>query len=592
MGIFDFLSPKTAATGAAQPVQSPRFSVQDTIAPAAIEIAPKHINISGTYARVLYVVSYPRFLNDGWLEPILNLDKEIDVSIMINPVDTAHLLKDFQRKVAEVESQINERESRGLVRDPQLEMAYQNLEDLRDRLTTAEEHIFEVGLYIAIYADNEAALQKAEQEIKNIMETGMVYAKPALFQQEQGFKSIIPIMSDELEVHNKFNTQPLSSFFPFTSFDLSMDKGILYGINRHNSSLVLFDRFSLANYNSVTFATSGAGKSYAIKLEILRSMMMGAEVIVIDPEHEYEYLAEATGGRFIDISLSSPNHINPFDLPDPTEDESPKDILRTHIIELTGLFRIILGGLTPEEEAIVDQALHETYALKDIDGTSDFRELPPPLLSDFEMVLIGMVGSESLVQRLQKYTTGTWSGFMNEPTNVDIQQKFIVFSLREMEEDLKPAAMYIIMNHIWAQIRRRLQKRLMVIDEAWWMLKSEDTAKFLHSLAKRGRKYYMGIATITQDVDDFLRSPYGVPMITNSSMQLLMKQSPSAVDTLKEVFNLTDEEKFLLLESGVGEGIFFAGQKHVALKIIASYTEDQIITSNPEQILAMQQKKQ
>ncbi len=591
MGIFDFLSPKTSTESNVPLVQAQRFSIQDTIAPAAIEIASKHINISGTYARVLYVVSYPRFLNDGWLEPILNLDKELDVSITINPVDTAHLLKDFQRKVAEVESQISEREAKGLVRDPQLEMAYQNLEDLRDRLTTAEEHIFEVGLYIAIYADSEAALQKAEQEIKNILETSMIYAKTALFQQEQGFKSIIPIMSDELEVHNKFNTEPLSSFFPFTSFDLSMDKGILYGINRHNSSLVLFDRFSLANYNSVTFATSGAGKSYAIKLEILRSMMMGAEVLVIDPEHEYEYLAEATGGRFIDISLSSPHHINPFDLPDPTEDESPKDILRTHIIELTGLFRIILGGLTPEEEAIIDQALHETYALKDIDGTSDFRELPPPLLSDFEMVLIGMVGSESLVQRLQKYTTGSWAGFMNEPTNVDIQQKFIVFSLREMEEDLKPAAMYIIMNHIWAQIRRRLQKRLMVIDEAWWMLKSEDTAKFLHSLAKRGRKYYLGIATITQDVDDFLRSPYGVPMITNSSMQLLLKQSPSAVDTLKEVFNLTDEEKYLLLESGVGEGIFFAGQKHVALKIIASYTEDQIITSNPEQILAMQQKK-
>ena len=335
----------------------------------------------------------------------------------------------------------------------------------------------------------------------------------------------------------------------------------------------------------MTFATSGAGKSYAIKLEILRSMMFDTEVIVIDPEREYEYLAEATGGRFFNISLSSDHHINPFDLPKPQTDEDPEDVLRSHIIELVGLFKLMLGGLTPEEDALIDQALHETYALKDITGQSDFSTLQPPLLSDFEMVLAGMEGSESLIARLQKFTSGSWAGFMNEPTNVDINQKFVVFSLRDMEEELKAIAMYIVTNHIWGAVRRELKKRLLVIDEAWWMLKQEDTAEFLYSVAKRGRKYYLGLATITQDVDDFLRSPYGVPMITNSSIQLLMKQSPTAVETLQSVFNLTDEEKYLLLESGVGEGIFFAGLKHVAIKIIASYTEDQIITSDPSQLL-------
>jgi type IV secretory pathway VirB4 component len=376
-----------------------------------------------------------------------------------------------------------------------------------------------------------------------------------------------------------------------TSFDLTSDNGILYGINRHNSSLVLFDRFSLTNYNSVTFATSGAGKSYSIKLEILRSLMFGTEVIVIDPEREYEYLAESTGGRFFNISLSSQHHINPFDLPPPSPDEEPADVLRSQIVHLIGLFRLMLGGLSPEEETIIDLAIRETYALKDITDQTNFADLEPPLLSDFEMVLAGMEGSTSLINRLQKYSSGTWSGFMNKPTNVDINQKFVVFSLRDMEDELKTIAMFIITNYIWAAIRRRLVKRLLVIDEAWWMMKSEDTASFLFSLAKRGRKYYLGIATITQDVDDFLRSPYGVPMITNSSLQFLMKQSPTAIDNIQRTFNLTDEEKFLLLESDVGEGLFFVGLKHVAIKVIASYTEDQIITSDPSQILKIQSAK-
>ena len=320
--------------------------------------------------------------------------------------------------------------------------------------------------------------------------------------------------------------------------------------------------------------------------------MFGTEVIVIDPEREYEYLAEATGGRFFNISLSSEHHINPFDLPAPLEDENPEDVLRSHIIELIGLFRLMLGGLSAEEETIIDQAIHETYALKDITGDANFADLEAPLLSDFEMVLAGMEGSSSLIARLQKYTSGTWSGFMNKPTNVDIYQKFIVFSLRDMEDELKTIAMYIITNHIWSAIRRRLTKRLLVIDEAWWMMKSEDTASFLFMLAKRGRKYYLGLSTITQDVDDFLRSPYGVPMITNSSLQLLMKQSPTAVDNIQRTFNLTDEEKLLLLESNVGEGIFFAGLKHVAIRVIASYTEDQIITSDPSQILQIRKARE
>lgn len=572
--------------------RSATLELQDVIAPSALKIEAKAINLGDKIARTFFIISYPRFLADNWFSPIINLDKIFDVSIFIHPVDTSLTLRQFQKKVAEVQSQINVRELKGMVRDPMLDTAFQDLEELRDNLIQAQEKMFEVGVYITIYADNELDLFKIESEIKSILESKLIYIKPALFQQDDGFKSVLPVGTDLLNVHQKLNSEPLSSIFPFISFDLTSDRGVLYGVNRHNSSLVIFDRFSMENYNSVIFAKSGSGKSYATKLEILRSLMFDVDVIVIDPEREYEYLAEAVGGRYFSISLSSNHHINPFDLPVPREDEKPEDVLRSNIINLVGLFRLMLGGLTPEEDSLVDRAISETYALKDITPESDFSTINPPLLTDFEMVLSGMEGSDSILQRLTKYTRGTWATFLNRPSNVDINKKFVVFSIRDMEDELKPVAMYIVMHYIWNAIRKNLKKRLLVVDEAWWMMKSEDTASFLYSIAKRGRKYYLGLATITQDVGDFMKSTYGMPIITNSSIQLLLKQSPTTIDGLQKVFNLTEEERYLLLESGVGEGIFFAGLKHVAVKIVASYTEDQIITSDPSQILSIKKAKQ
>jgi len=571
--------------------ESANLELQDVIAPSALKIESKAINLGTKVARTFFVISYPRYLSDNWFSPVINLDKIFDVSIFIHPIDTSLILRQFQKKVAEVQSQISVREGKGMVRDPMLDTAHQDLEGLRDNLIQAQEKMFDVGIYITIYADNELELFKVENEIKSILESKLIYLKPALFQQEEGFKSVIPIGTDLLGIHQKLNSEPLSSVFPFISFDLTSDRGILYGVNRHNSSLVIFDRFSLENYNSVTFAKAGSGKSYATKLEILRSLMFDTDVIVIDPEKEYEYLAEAVGGRYFNISLSSEHHINPFDLPIPREDETSEDVLRSNTINLVGLFRLMLGGLTPEEDSMVDRAITETYAIKDITPNSDFANIEPPLLSDFEMVLAGMEGSDSVIQRLVKYTKGTWATFLNQPSNVDINKRFIVFSVRDMEDELKPVAMYIVMHYIWTAIRKNLKKRLLVVDEAWWMMKSEDTASFLYSMAKRGRKYYLGLSTITQDAADFLNSPYGVPIVTNSSLQLLLKQSAATIDILQKTFNLTDEEKNLLLESDVGEGIFFAGLKHVAIKVIASYTEDQIITSDPSQILSIRQAK-
>ncbi len=598
MALKDFFSKKEKeeeAIIAVQPEQIYEAAVlelKDIIAPSALEVSSNFIKIGEKVARTLFVFSYPKFLAINWFSPIINLDKVFDVSIYIHPMDTASVLRQLQKKVAEVQSQIHMREEKGLVRDPMLDAAHQNLEELRDKLQQAQEKLFSFGLYITVYADNLEELNREESEIRSMLEAKMVYAKPALFQQTEGALTVFPLGRDILGINSRLNSSPISSLFPFVSFDLTSDKGILYGVNRHNNSLILFDRFSLENFNSVIFAKSGAGKSYATKLEILRSLMFDTDVIIIDPEREYEYLAEAVDGRYFNISLTSTHHINPFELPAAREDEDPADVLRSNIINLIGLFRIMLGGLTPEEDSILDRAINETYASRDITADTDFASKIPPILSDLELVLANMEGADGLAQKMRKYTQGTWAGFINQPTNVDINKKLIVFSVRDMEDELRPIAMYLIIHYIWNAVRKDVKKRLLVIDEAWWLMKEEQGASFLFGIAKRARKYFLGVATITQDVGDFLQSPYGVPIITNSSMQLLLKQSPATIDLVQKTFNLTDEEKFLILESDVGEGIFFAGLKHVAIKIISSYTEDQIITSDPHQLLAIKKAKQ
>ncbi len=567
-------------------------TLKDIIAPAALEINPSYVRLGEKMARALFVFSYPRYLHTNWFSPIINLDKVFDVSFFIHPVDTSIILRELRKQVARVQSQISMREEKGLVRDPILDTAYRDLEELRDKLQQARERLFNFGLYITVYGSNIEELDKIESEIRSILEARIVYLKPALFQQEEAFNSILPLNTDYLLIHSYLSSGPISSTFPFVSFDLTSNKGILYGINRHNNSLILFDRWSLENANSVTFAISGAGKSYATKLEILRSMMFGADVIVIDPEREYQYLAEAVGGTYFNISLTSPNHINPFDLPLPREDESTADVLRSNIISLIGFFRILLSGLTPQEDAILDRAITETYAARDITPESDFTSAVPPTLSDLELVLASTEGGEDLAVRLKKYTQGTWAGFINQQTNLDVKNRLVVFSVRDMEEELRPIAMYMVLHYIWNLVRSELKKRLLVVDEAWWLMRYEDGASFLYGIAKRARKYFLALSTITQDVADFMGSPYGKPIVTNSSLQLLLKQSPATIRSVVETFNLTDEEKFLLLESEVGEGIFFAGLKHVAIKVIASYTEDQIITSDPQQLLLIKKAKE
>lgn len=562
------------------------FDVRDIIAPPYIGVMQDHIKLGERFAKSFFIFSYPRYLNTGWLSPAINLNTPMDISFHISPISTELILKKLRKKVTEVSADLLEREEKGLIRDPALEMAYQNIEGLRDSLQTAQEKMFRFGLYITIYESSEKLLRDTELTLRSIFESRLIYIKPALYKQKEGFITSNPYGLDLINVTMPMDTAPLSTSFPFVSFDLSAHEGILYGINRHNNSLVLFDRFSLENANSVVFAKAGSGKSYAVKLEILRYLMTGIDVIVIDPENEYEMLADAVGGSFFKISLTSPNHLNPFDLPIPNEDENKTDVLRSNIINLVGLLRIMLGGLTAEEDSIIDQALTETYAVKDITPDSDPATWQEniPIMSDFEEVLSSMDGAESLVKRLRKFTKGTFVDFFNQKSNIAIDKNMVVFGIRDMEESLKPMALYIIMRYVWNIVRSKLKKRILVVDEAWWMMQSAEGASFLFGLAKRARKYWLGVTTITQDVADFMKSEYGQPIITNSSMSVLLKQSTATIDVVQKIFNLTEQEKYLLLEAAVGEGIFFAGKKHVAIQITASTTEDRIVTTAPEEI--------
>lgn len=567
-------------------------SAADLIAPAGLKIESNYLQIGSKCARTIFIIAYPSTLMGGWLSPIITLDREMNVSLFVHPADTAIVLKSLTKKTAQIQSQISLQAEAGKVRDPQLEAALQNVEYLRDQLQRGSEKLFRFGLYITFFADSPAELDGVENEIRALLETKSIYAKPAVFQQEDGLISTLPIGKDELAIHNSLNTQPLSSAFPFVSSDLSDNKGILYGINKHNNSLILFDRFSLENANMVVFAKSGSGKSYAVKLEVLRSLMQGTDVIIIDPEKEYKYLSDTVGGSFINISLSSDSHLNPFDLPIPSEDENPADVLQGNILNLIGLLKMMLGELTPEEEAILDKAVIETYASRDITPDSDFANIAPPLMQDLYTILRGMAGGDSLSVRLEKYVTGSYSTFFNQPTNIQLDNQLVVFSIRDMEDELRPLAMYIVLNYIWNLVRSKKKKRIMVVDEAWWMMQQKNSASFLFGIAKRCRKYYLGLTTITQDVTDFMKSEYGKPIVTNSSLQLLLKQAPAAADALQETFHLTDQERLDLLQCGVGEGIFFAGLKHVSIQIIASYTEDQVITSDPAQLLEIEKAKE
>lgn len=569
-------------------------TLRDLIAPPAIKLGSNSMQIGNVLSRTYFVVAYPRYLSTNWFSPIINIDFSMDTALFVHPIDTAEIMKNLRKSATQVQSQIHIEAEDGKIRDPMLETALEDIEGLRDRLQQGTEKFFRFGLYMTVYGKDEDDLSDKCHAIESILEAQLVYIKPAVLRMDQGFSATRPLANDVLDVANNLNTEPLSTTFPFVSSDLSSNQGIFYGINRHNNGLILFDRFKMENANMVVFAKSGAGKSYTVKLEVLRSMMFGSSVIIIDPENEYKHLCEAVGGSFLKISLNSDVHLNPFDLPKAVDDEDQDGVFRNSIANLIGLLHLMLGSVTPEEDSILDRAIRETYAIRDINEQSDFSQFDAssfPTMSDLYAVLQNMEGAESLSIRLERYTEGIFGGFLDKQTNIETDNQLVAFNIRDLEEELRPIAMYIILQFIWNEIRSKMKKRVVVVDEAWVMMQHEDAAGFLFGIAKRCRKYYTGLTTITQDISDFMSSRYGKPIITNSSLQLLLRQSPSSIELIAETFFLTDHEKFLLLESNVGEGIFFAGTKHAAIKIIASYSEDQIITSDPRQLLEIEEAK-
>ncbi len=569
-------------------------TLRDFIAPSSIELSAGHFRLGTKYGRTMYVYGYPRQIYTGWLSSIINIDEVLDISMFIYPVDTQVILNNLRKKVTQLEASMSINSEKGKVRDPGLEAALQDAEELRDQLQIGAEKFFRYGLYITIYADSMDELNFVQHKIETIFGQQLVFSKVASSQQEQGLNSTIPQLTDQLQIRRNMNTGAVSTSFPFTSADLTDGKGVLYGINMHNNGLVIFDRFSLENANMVVFAKSGAGKSFTVKLEALRSMMVGSDIIIIDPENEYQKLCDAVGGSYIRLSLNSDTRINPFDLPRVIDTDEADDALRANLVTLHGLLRQMLGGsqmaadgqimagLTPAEEADIDQALIDTYARVGITSDPLTHNSLPPTISDLYDTLLHMGGTgPQLAQRLRKFTSGTFAGIFSQQSNVDINNNMIVFNIRDLEDELRPTAMYIVLNHIWNITRTEQKKRMLIVDEAWQLMKYTDSANFLFSLAKRARKYQLGLTTITQDVEDFIGSKMGRAIVANSSMQLLLKQSPSAVDVLSGVFKLTEEEQKRLSNFPVGQGLFFAGQNHVHIQIQASDTEYGLINTTP-----------
>jgi type IV secretory pathway VirB4 component len=579
-------------------------ALRDFIAPSSIEFQSAYFRIGTRYARTYYVYGYPRQIFTGWLSSMVNIDEVMDLSMFVYPVESQVVLENLRKKVTQLEAGIQIDAEKGRIRDPGKQAAIMDAEEMRDKLQVGEERFFRLGLYFTIYGNSIEELEFVSHKVESMLGQQLVYSKPASAQQEQGLNSTIPQFTDQLQIRRNMNTGALSTTFPFTSADLSQDNGILYGINMHNSGLVIFDRFSLENGNSVVFAKSGAGKSFTVKLEALRSLMFGTEIFIIDPENEYQRMAEAVGGAYVRLSLNSNTRINPFDLPQVVDSEEADNALRSNLITLHGLLRLMMGGaqaqmqsgagvvlpaLSPVEESDLDAALIETYARAGITNDPLTHQSPPPTIADLYDVLLHMGGTgPQLAQRLRKYTSGTFAGIFSQQSNININNPLVVFNIRDLEDELRPVAMYIVLNYIWNKTKSDQRRRILIVDEAWQLMKYEDSANFLFSLAKRARKYNLGITTITQDVEDFMGSRMGRAIVANASMQILLKQSPSAVDVLSSVFKLTSEEQKRLSQFPVGQGLFFAGQNHVHIQIVASPTETGLITTNPQQVAAMQ----
>jgi conjugal transfer ATP-binding protein TraC len=562
----------------------------DILAPKDVEVDFSTVRINNFYYRSFFVSGYPRYVNPNWLEPLIDFEHSLNISMFIYPSSSKSVLDDLKRKIAEMEATIQTDLERGRAVNPAVQVALDDAKELQEQLVKGAERFFQLGLYITVPSANKEDLTNISKLVESTLGSISITARQTTLQMADAFTSTVPLGQDSMQLNHNMDTTSLATTFPFTTSELTSNEGIMYGINMHNDSLIIFDRFTLENANSVVFAKSGAGKSYYVKLEALRYMMFDAQIIVIDPEQEYRKLSEAVGGSYINFSSDSPVKINPFDLSNVVE--SGENELGRKILSLTGFLKLVLGNLDSGQAAILDRALTSTYRLKGITSDPRTQHLPPPLMEDLYKVLVGMEEpqAQELAFRLERFIKGSLAGIFSAQSNLNLDNQMIVFSIRDLADQLRPLAMYLILDYIWTQVRTKLRRRLLVVDEAWYMMRNQDSADFLTSIAKRARKYYLGVTTITQDVEDFLEGERGKEIISNSSIQVLLKQSAASIDKVGQVFYLSEGEKRLLLSAGVGQGLFFAGQTHVALQVVASPEEHQLITTNPAEL--MQQNQQ
>ena len=560
-------------------------SVKDIVAPGALEVDFNHLKIGNTYFRTLFVSGYPRFVNANWLAPLINYEHSLDIAMYIYPIEGKDIMDNLRRKIGEMEAEVQSDVERGRIAQISTKVKLEDAKSLEEQLAKGAEHFFQFGLYITVSAPTLDELNKITQGVQSTLGALLIVTKTASLQMENAFKTTLPQAHDRLMITRNMDTTSLATTFPFTSSELTQNQGVLYGINQHNGSLIILDRFSFENANSIILAKSGAGKSFLVKLEALRSLMFDTEIIIIDPENEYEKLCSAVGGEYVDFSYNSKAKINPFDLSQVYEEGQNE--LGQKVLSLHSLFKVMMGTVSPQEEALLDRAIILTYKQKGITPDPATQKNEPPLLEDLYKTLIGMEEpvSETLAARLEKYVKGSFRGIFDQHTNIDLNNTFTAFSIRELEDALRPIAMFILLDFVWTKIKKDLKKRLLIVDEAWYMMKYPDSASFLYSMAKRARKYYLGLTAITQDVEDFLTSDYGKAIVTNSSIQILMKQSTASIEKLASVFYLSEGEKHLLLSGEVGHGLIFAGQNHVAIKVVASPDEHALITSDPKETL-------
>ncbi|NTV30662.1 DUF87 domain-containing protein [candidate division WWE3 bacterium] len=568
------------------------IDIRDIIAPSGIEVDFNEIRIGSTYYRTYFIAGYPREVGPNWLAPLINFPQALDISMFYYPIDARDVLKNLRRKITEMQTELNIEYKEGRILDPEVQLALQDAKSLQDELVAERERFFQFALYITIPHEDVKQLHLICKQVESILAGILLLTRKATLQMDDGFRSTLPIHNDKLQVYRNMDTTSIASTFPFTSSSLTSDEGILYGINEHNGSLVVFDRFRMENANSVVFGKSGSGKSYTVKLEAIRYLLLGTEIIVIDPEQEFRTLSDVIGGEYITYDFTSKTRINPFDLSQVFEEG--EDQLETKILVLHSLMKLMLGDMTASQEAVLDRALLETYRLKGISSDPSTQRKEPPLMEDLYKVFLGMEDEDAkeLSKRLEKFVMGSAKGLFDQPTNIDIKNTFTVFGIRDLEETIRPIGMFLILDYIWTRVRRDRRKRLLFVDEAWIMMKNADSANFMHSLAKRARKYYLGITTISQDIEDFFNHEKGLAIIKNSSIQVLMKQSSSAIDKLADVFILSEGEQNLLLSANVGEGLFFAGQNHVAIQMVAGLKEHELITTNPAELQQIERMKQ